>query len=81
MGKYDPLLAHLRRQTSATYEMSFRDIERLLTAFLPHGAERAEWWSNELEPRSGPVQSRAWLEAGYCAFLVKGADRVRFERR
>jgi hypothetical protein len=81
MGKYDPLFAHLRRQTSATYEMSFRDIERLLTAFLPHGAERAEWWSNERAPGSRRVQSRAWLDAGYSAFLVKGAGRVRFERR
>jgi hypothetical protein len=81
MGKYDPLLAHLRRQKSAAYEMSFRDIERVLTAFLPHRAERAEWWSNERGPGGSRVQCGAWLDAGYNAFLVEAGDRVRFERR
>ena len=80
MGKYDPLLAHLRRQRTPTYEMSFMDIERLLTALLPNGARRGEWWTNEWQPGSGSVQCRAWLDAGYRAFLVKGAERVRFER-
>ena len=81
MGKYDPLSAHLRRQTSATYEMTFWDIERLLTAFLPHGAKQPEWWGNEREPGSRRVQCRAWLDAGYNAFLVEDTERVHFERR
>lgn len=80
VGKYDPLEGHLRRQKAATYEMSFRDIERVLAALLPRRAQRAEWWGNEAAPASGQVQSRAWLKAGYRAVLQKGEERVIFER-
>lgn len=80
MGKYDPLAAHLRRQRVKQVTMSFRDIERLLGALLPNSASRPEWWANEADPRSRHVQCRSWLSAGYHAFLVRGADRVRFEK-
>ena len=81
MAKYDPLHDHLRRQNAATYEMTFRDIERVLASLLPHSAERPEWWANERSADTRHVQCRAWLDAGYNAFLDKGAERVRFERR
>ncbi|THD51692.1 hypothetical protein [Phenylobacterium sp.] len=81
MGKYDPLHDHLRRQKTETYEMTFRDIERVLALLLPKSAQRAEWWSNETSPNTRQVQCRAWLEAGYIAHPVLGAERVRFERR
>jgi hypothetical protein len=80
MSKYDPLHAHLRRQTTAVYEMSFRDIERILAALLPKSAERPEWWGNETSPDTTHVQCKAWLAAGYHAYLHKGQDRVRFQR-
>jgi hypothetical protein len=81
MAKYDPLHAHLRRQKTALYEMSFRDIERVLTSMLPKSALHPEWWANERSPDSRHVQCRAWLDAGYHAFLQRGAEQVRFERR
>jgi hypothetical protein len=81
MGKYDPLRDHLSRQRAAAYEMTFRDIERVLSQLLPKRAQRPEWWANETNPDSRHVQCRAWLEAGYTAHPVKGAERVRFERR
>ncbi len=59
--------------------MSFGDIERVLGALLPNSAARPEWWANETDPRTTHVQCRAWLDAGYKAFLLRGADRVRFE--
>ena len=80
MAKYDPLQGHLRRQKTATYDMTFRDIERT-SALLPKSANRPEWWSNETNPETRHVQCKAWLTAGYNAVLIKGADRVRFERR
>jgi hypothetical protein len=80
MAKYDPLFAHLKRQTMATYEMNFRDIERLLNLLLPKSAQRPEWWANETNPHTRHVQCKAWLAAGYHAFLQKGEERVRFER-
>lgn len=60
--------------------MTFADIERTLGALLPKSANRPEWWANETGPNSRHVQCRAWLSAGFRAFLQRGRDRVRFER-
>lgn len=81
MSKYDPLARHLRRQTSDTVEMTFRDLELVLRAMLPRSAERPQWWANEKSETSRHVQSRAWLSAGFDAFLLKGQERVRFVRQ
>jgi hypothetical protein len=80
MGKYDPLEGHLRRQKTANYEMTFRDIERVLGSLLPKSARRPEWWANEQNPETRHVQCRAWLRAGYQAVPQTFAERVRFER-
>ena len=79
MEKYDPLGRYLRRQRTAHCE-TFGHIERLLGALLPNCSSRPEWWANEQTPSPSNAQCRAWLDAGYKAFLVKGADKVRFER-
>lgn len=80
LGKYDALEAHLRRQKAATYEMTFRDIERTLGALLPKGARRAEWWANDETEDSRRVQCKAWLGARYRAALLRDDERVRFTR-
>jgi len=80
MGKYDALTAHLRRQRVSRYEMSFAEIERVIAALLPNGAQRPEWWGNESSPDSRHVQSRAWLSAGFRAAPDVRRERVRFER-
>lgn len=79
MGKYDPLRRYLRRQRTDVTEFSFTELERLLGAFLPNGAQAKAWWSNNPEG-AGMVQRHAWLEAGFHATLLPG-ERVRFERR
>lgn len=81
MSKYDPLARHLRRQASDTVEMSFRDLELVLRAMLPRSAERPQWWANEDSETTRHAQSRAWICAGFDAFLLKGQERVRFVRR
>ena len=81
MSKYDPLARHLRRQTSETVEMTFRDLELVLKAMLPRSAERPQWWANETSETTRHVQSRAWISAGFDALLLKGQERVRFIRR
>lgn len=80
MGKYDPLEAHLHRQKTTTYDMTFRDIERVLGALLPKSAHRPEWWANEQDPATRHVQCKAWLRAGYRAAPQVTAERVRFRR-
>lgn len=81
MGKYDALGAHLKRQRAERVELSFADIERRIGGLLPKSAQRPEWWANEQDPKSRHVQCKAWLGNGYLAYLIQGAERVRFERR
>jgi hypothetical protein len=80
MGKYDALGGYLRRQRADRLELTFAEVERMLGAMLPNSARRPEWWSNEASKDTRHVQCRAWLSHGYKAYLVKGADRVRFEK-
>jgi hypothetical protein len=81
VGKYDPLTSHLRRQKVDNLEMSFRDVELTIRDMLPKSAQRPQWWANERTNDSRHVQCVSWLSAGYEAFLITGADRVRFRRR
>lgn len=80
MAKYDPLEGHLRRQKTASYEMTFRDIERVLGGLLPKSAHRPEWWANEQSPDTRHVQCKAWLRAGYRTEPRVHSESVRFTR-
>ncbi|MBT9471991.1 MAG: hypothetical protein V4514_19635 [Pseudomonadota bacterium] len=80
MGKYDPLNRYLKRRHDAALEFSFTELERLLGAFLPNGAQTKAWWSNDADLTPPMVQPHAWLDAGYEATLLPG-ERVRFHRR
>lgn len=80
MGKYDPLRDFLRRQKTAELELSFGEIERKLGYMLPNSASLPQWWANTTGPDDRHVQRRAWGDAGYDAFLIAGAERVRFRR-
>ena len=81
MAKYDPLERYLSRKAGAEIELSFADIELIIRGMLPNSAARPQWWANETDLSSQHVQSRAWRNAGYDAFPVAGAERVRFRRR
>lgn len=80
MGKYDPLRDYLRRQKTAEFELSFVEIERKLGYMLPNSASLPQWWANATSPQDRHVQRKAWGDAGYDAFLIAGAERVRFRR-
>jgi len=80
LAKYDPLGAYLKRQRTEELELSFREIENLLGALLPNSAARPQWWANTTDPDNAMVQRKAWAGAAYDAFLIAGADRVRFRR-
>lgn len=80
MGKYDPLGGHLKRAGLLEIEMTFREIERVIGAMLPKSAQLPQWWENPRSPTDSHVQAKAWMENGYHAFLIRGADRVKFKR-
>jgi hypothetical protein len=79
MAKYDLLREHLMRQTHREFDLTFRQIEDIIGAFLPRGAGLPDWWTN-LRGISTHVQREAWRAAGYDAFLIKGVSRVKFRR-
>ncbi len=80
MGKYDPLRDYLKRQRADEFELTFVEIERRLGAMLPKSAARPEWWANVAASDTTHVQREAWRAAGFDAFLLRGAERVRFRR-
>jgi len=79
MGKYDPLESHLRQQTADEFTMTFAAVEKVLGEPLPASAERPQWWENAKRDEHKRVQTRAWHNAGFHAFLMAG-KRVRFVR-
>jgi hypothetical protein len=78
MSVYDPLRDYLLRQTYREIELRFDEIEKILRRRLPTSAERPQWWANLKE--KSHTQREAWRAAGYDAFLIKGASRVRFRK-
>lgn len=59
--------------------MTFAEIERLVGA-LPASADRPQWWANVRDAQTSHAQREAWRVAGYDAFLIAGARKVRFVR-
>ena len=80
MAKYDPLRDYLRKQKLDEFELTFAEMERKIGYMLPKSAARPQWWANVTDPDTTHVQRRAWGDAGFDAFLIVGADRVRFRR-
>lgn len=80
MAKYDPLRDYLRKQKLDEFELTFAEMERKIGYMLPKSAGRPQWWANTTAPDTTHVQRRAWGDAGFAAFLIAGADRVRFRR-
>ena len=79
MSRYEPLTAHLKRQSSREVSMTFAEIERLLQAPLPRSARvHRPWWSNN---EAGNTAVRAWRKAGRKTAQVDMAgERVVFVR-
>jgi hypothetical protein len=80
MGAYDKLRDHLREMRLSEVVLAFREIEDIIERPLPNSAVRPQWWANEKDPGTTRSQRIAWRDAGYDAFLIRGADKVRFKR-
>ena len=78
MSIYDPLCDHLKTQKLNEFFLSFTEIEKVLGRSLPKSAVRPQWWANQIDGIR--PQRDAWRDAGYEAFLIKGADKVRFRK-
>lgn len=80
MPKYKPLHDYLRRKSQREIEMSFTQVDRILSNMLQKSASRPQWWANERSTETTHVQCSAWLAAGYEASLLP-RERVVFRRR
>jgi hypothetical protein len=78
MSKYCALRDHLSKQSFGELVMTFSEIERLVGP-LPPSAEEPQWWGNTRR-QVGRPQREAWRQAGFDAFLIRGANKVRFVR-
>lgn len=78
-GKYRPLFDYLAANATDHVEISFFEIDQLVTGGLPKSASAQRgWWGNS----PGRVQAKAWLAAGFqVADVDLAATTVRFERR
>ena len=80
MSKYDPLTSYFRRLDSDVTEvtLAFDDIERIISAPLPHTARiDRPWWANTLRSNHGSK----WLAAGWHVSGVDMAEgKVSFAR-
>lgn len=79
MSKYDALTAALQNRPGSHWPVSFKEIEALLNASLPHSAySYPAWWSNN---PSNNVMTKAWLKAGWktCEVDVPG-QKVTFRK-
>lgn len=81
MSKYDLLEAYLAGKADPELQLSFMQIGQILGQALPNCASRPQWWDTEVSSQGRHAQSCAWRNAGYDAFLIEGARRVRFVRR
>ena len=80
MSEYDPLRDRLRVERLSEIVLSFSEIEQLIGRQLPSSALRPQWWANEKSADTSHTQRNAWRDAGYDAFLVKDARKVRFKK-
>jgi hypothetical protein len=80
MGVYDKLRDHLRSVRFSEILLTFSEIEDIIGRPLPNSAVRPQWWANETNPNTTRSQRIAWRDAGYDAFLIKDAHKVRFKR-
>ena len=77
--KYDPLRDYLLQQHLREIELTFDQIEEILGGVrLPKSAELPQWWANQLA--TGSSAARGLRAAGYDAFLIAGARKVKFRR-
>lgn len=81
-GKYAPLHEHLASLKESEWEVSFKEIERILGFKLPDSARiHRPWWANQGE-RGGHSHALAWEMAGWeTARVDMVAEKLAFVRK
>ena len=79
MYKYEPLTAYLQTIPGQTHQLTFDQVETIITGRLPPSAyKHRAWWSNNPQ---GHVMARAWIKAGWESSNVDMEGRKLVFRR
>lgn len=77
-GKYLALEQYLERNSNQRIQLSFEDIEKIISEQLPASARKyAAWWANNSE---GHSHANSWLNAGVKVEEVKLGEFVVFSK-
>lgn len=68
-GKYLPLRQYLESVGEEVIELTLSEIVQVIGADLPESAHCHIWWGNGRSPKIRSVQAKAWMGAGYLAYL------------
>jgi hypothetical protein len=78
-GKYEPLGAFLKGQTTREVPLTFSEIEKVIGEKLPRSAYvHRPWWSNN---PSNSAMTKVWLDAGFRTERVDMAGKKLVFRR
>ena len=78
MGRYEPLRAFLDAQAGDRIQLTFQEVENILSVALPASKRYPAWWSNN--PSNNPM-TKVWLAAGFVTEQVDTAgERLVFRR-
>ncbi|HSH58371.1 MAG TPA: hypothetical protein VK988_01785 [Acidimicrobiales bacterium] len=69
MSKYDLLREHLDRLPPGRLQLTFSEIDRLVSGLPPSALRYPAWWGNERQ--GSHVQAAAWLDAGRRVYEIK----------
>jgi DNA-binding XRE family transcriptional regulator len=70
-SKYHALYQYLQQSAQGEISLRFGEISQLVGGLPPSAYKSVAWWSNR---RTGSVQARAWLDAGYHVLRVETAE-------
>lgn len=68
--RYDPLRDYLAGRPETEFVMKLERVATIIGRPLPGSANNRYWWENGMEERHRSVQAKAWMAAGYRAFLL-----------
>jgi hypothetical protein len=77
MTKYAGLTDYLKTRTEGELTLTFDEIADIINGYLPKSAEQSRYWEDAAKMCAGHKASR---RAGYCTYLLRGNDKVRFVR-
>jgi DNA-binding transcriptional regulator YiaG len=77
-SKYHALYQSLQQSAQDEISLTFGEISQLVGGLPPSAYRDVSWWSNR---RTGSVQARAWLDAGYHVVQVEiEKERVTWQK-